>query len=81
MILTLSRLKAREVLVPTPTLPAYLVGRPTLVGSAQDFRADALRRGGHPRFGAGLAPLSHVVVIPLPLPAGAGPHLPIRHGR
>src|SRR5713101_6308633 len=73
--------KAREVLVSTPTLLAYLVDRPALVGSARDFRADALRRGGYPRFGAELAPLSRVVVRPLPLPAGAGPHLPRSPGR
>jgi len=36
--------KAQEVLVSTPTLLAYLVDRPALVGSSQDFRADALRR-------------------------------------
>src|SRR5712691_6949707 len=73
--------QAQEVPLPTPTLPAYLVGKLALVGSAPDFEADALRRGGYPRFGAELAPLSHVVGGPLPLPAGAGPHLPIPHGR
>ena len=34
--------KAQEVPVPTPTLPVYHVGPLALVGSSQDFRADAL---------------------------------------
>jgi len=37
--------KAQEVLVSSPTLLAYHVGSVALVGSSQDFRADALRRG------------------------------------
>ncbi len=36
--------KAQEVLAPTPTLLVYRVGRVALVGSDQDFEADALRR-------------------------------------
>ena len=73
--------KAREVLVSTPTLLVYHAGRLALVGSAQDFRADALRRGECTRFGAMNAPLSYVVVGPLPLPTGAAPHLPRNPGR
>ena len=52
----------REVLVPTPTLLAYLVGRLALVEGNEDFRADALRRGLCPRFGARPAPLTYVGV-------------------
>ena len=37
--------KAQEVLASTPTLLVYRVGSVALVGSSQDFRADALRRG------------------------------------
>ena len=37
--------KAQEVPVPPPTLLVYRVGTQALVGSLQDFRADALRRG------------------------------------
>jgi hypothetical protein len=37
--------KAQEVLVSAPTLLAYRVGSVALVGSSQDFEADALRRG------------------------------------
>src|SRR5260370_4078691 len=53
--------KAQEVPLPTPTLPAYHIGKLALVGSARDFRADALRREGCPRFGARAAPHSRVV--------------------
>ena len=41
-----------------------------------DFRADALRHGGYPCFGARPAPLSRVVWLARVLPAGAPPHLP-----
>ncbi len=52
--------KAREVLASSPTLLVYRVDRRALVGTAQNFEADALRRGEYPRFGATVAPLSHV---------------------
>src|ERR1700681_816703 len=65
----------------TPTLLAYRAGRRALGGASQDFEADALRRGGCPRFGATTAPLSHVGVVAPSLPAGASPHLPTRRGR
>ena len=54
--------QAREVLAASPTLLAYRVDRPALVGTWQNFEADALRRGGCPRFGARPAPLAHVGV-------------------
>jgi hypothetical protein len=40
--LSLSRLQAREVPLPTPTLLVYHDGRLALVGSVPDFGADAL---------------------------------------
>src|SRR5260221_7587764 len=72
--------KAREVLVSTPTLLVYHAGRRALVGSLQDFEADALWRRRCRRFGARPAPLSHVGIVALVLPAGAAPHPPNTHG-
>src|SRR5690242_6538118 len=75
------RLKRAEVLVAPPTLLPCSKARKALVVGAQDFRADALWRGSNPRFGAGIAPHSHVVAGTPSRLAGAALHPPSVPGR
>src|SRR5713226_9764833 len=60
------------------TLPTFLDGarKLALVWVRFDFRADALRHGAHPCFGARIAPHSHVLGHARVRPVGAPPHLP-----
>src|SRR5258708_98755 len=70
--------QARGVLGGASTLPPFPSwrGKAALVSLRSDFRADALRHGGYPCFGAAPAPLSRVLSLARVLPSGAPPHLP-----